>query len=440
MVLFCALVVAGHNRSSYLLADSDTAVLLHAIEQRQNPWSWFGGDWPLGNHFYRPISTLVFEFDHVFHGANAAGFGLTNAVLVALMVVALFWFLREFTDSPVYATLGALLFGFWTLDWGHRLAWMGWLLAAIGACCALLPGRGIKRPLVAALLGAYATVELVGVSLLKNRIVDWLPGRTATTMAVFCLIALAAYCRYERLSAPMLPALPPGPLDPPATKNTVLRPKTPRHAWAWAVLSLGALALALGSYEQAVMLPSVLVLAALGMRFQRYQVRWGWIGAAFAILLGYLALRSQLVPTQVSGYQAQQFRDGPGLWIDLGSYAMPGLVWIWLTLPGFHLLMLVLGSIWVGIAQSAGNAVAWCQLRLRPPFALFGLAASFVAFLPMAWLKSFDHYDAWPMALRAILAVSLVGMAAQAVASAASRPTLQAPSRLDPAPGSLPHR
>lgn len=440
MVLFCAYLVSGYNRSAYLLTDSDTAVLLNAIEQRQNPWSWFGGDWPLGNHFYRPISTLVFEFDYAVHGTNAAGFGLTNAVLAALMVLGLFWFLREFTDSPVQATLGSLLFGLWALDLGPSVSWLGWLLAILGACCVLLPGRGIKRPLAALLLGAYASVELAGVSMLKNRIIDWLPGRTATTMAVFCLLALAAYCRYERLSAPRLAGDPPGPLDPPATKNTILRANPPRHAWIWAVAALVGLALALGSYEQAVMLPGVLALAALGMRFQRYRVRWVWVGAAFAMLAGYLVLRSQLVPTQVSGYQAQQFRDGPGLWIDLGSYAMPALVWIWLTLPGFHLLMLVLGSIWIGILHSAGNAVAWMRLRFKPPFALFGLAASFVAFLPMAWLKSFDHYDAWPMAMRAILAVSVTAMAAQALASAASRPTLPAPSRRDPAPGSLPHR
>src|SRR5690349_12884450 len=43
--------------------------------------------------------------------------------------------------------------------------------------------------------------ELRGMTGLSARMIGWLPGRTASVMTVFCLIALAAYARYERTSA-----------------------------------------------------------------------------------------------------------------------------------------------------------------------------------------------------------------------------------------------
>ncbi|RYG37669.1 hypothetical protein EON81_05960, partial [bacterium] len=84
--------------SASLLQDSDTAVLLAKIRERGNPLSWFAGDWPLGNHFYRPVSTLSFELDNALYGNHAEGYGATNALLAIACIAALFWMLRELTD------------------------------------------------------------------------------------------------------------------------------------------------------------------------------------------------------------------------------------------------------------------------------------------------------------------------------------------------------
>src|SRR5687767_2966864 len=95
VLLSCVPVLLHRESSRYLLEDTDTKVLLQTIRQENAPFSWFVQDWPLRNHFYRPVSTLVFEVDSRIHGDNAAGFGLTNALLCVGCVLLLFWFLRE---------------------------------------------------------------------------------------------------------------------------------------------------------------------------------------------------------------------------------------------------------------------------------------------------------------------------------------------------------
>ncbi|MCG9894016.1 MAG: hypothetical protein MH204_00890, partial [Fimbriimonadaceae bacterium] len=107
------LIVWGHSRSAGMMDDSDTRVLLAKIREVGNPWAWFAGDWPLENHFYRPISTLFFELDNALYRDRAAGYGLTNALLVAAAVMLLYAWLRELLDSRPLASLSAALFGVW---------------------------------------------------------------------------------------------------------------------------------------------------------------------------------------------------------------------------------------------------------------------------------------------------------------------------------------
>src|SRR5947209_6221642 len=63
VILACVPILLSHVTTHQLLQDSDTAFLLKTVRERQAPLSWFTGDWPLGNHFYRPVSTLTFEMD-----------------------------------------------------------------------------------------------------------------------------------------------------------------------------------------------------------------------------------------------------------------------------------------------------------------------------------------------------------------------------------------
>jgi len=432
-----------------MLEDSDTKVLLHHIRERGDPLSWFTGDWPLGNHFYRPVSTLTFELDNALHGSNAAGYGRTNALIAILCVLLLYWFLREVTDRIEVALPGALLFALWNVDDGGWLGpiayWMGW--ASLGLM--LLPGRRWGPAVVSALTLMFLSGELHGLMPLQFRMIEWLPGRTASVMTVFALLAFASYARYERLGAASLPKPAPGPLDPPATKGTEVRGKTPRFNMGWAALSVLGLALALGSYEQAVIVPGLLVAVALSLRLQRYRVRWGWQAVFWGLLLGYLALRSQLVPSDVSGYQAQQFRSGLGVFQSLLSYLIPSAPAVWQTFQAYDIPMMLEAGGFFGLAMNfpigtvlnfatnVGTVVACRGVWLWP---LAGWSMSFVAFLPMAWLKHFDHYHYLPMAMRALFVGALIGVAGKALVSAASRPAIPAPPRHDPAPGSLPHR
>jgi hypothetical protein len=448
-VAFCCIPIFLHRSASPgLLADTDTQFLLTTIRQKNAPLSWFTGDWPLGNHFYRPVSTLAFEMDNRLYGQNAAGYGLTNCLLCIASVLLLFWLLKELTERIEIALPGAMLFAFWHVDQGPFFAQIAVWLAPLTLLLLFLPGRNWRRVLLAALVIWYLRYELTGIEQLEGRMLDWLPGRTASVMTVFALIAMAAYARFERRSAERLPVPEPGPLDPPATKSTQILGSPSKSAWIWAVVAVAATALAFGSYEQAVMLPALLFGVALCLRLQRLRVRWGWQAAFWSLLLGYLAVRHAIVPSTVSSYQAQQFRSGPGVWQSLLDYFLPAARDVWLAALTFDIPLLMesggmVGLIfafpWWSLIFVTSNVAAVIASRPVWLLPLTGWAMSCVAFLPMAWLKHFDHYDYLPMAMRALLVSALIGVAGKALVSAASRPALQAPPRLDPAPGSLPH-
>jgi hypothetical protein len=443
-LLACLPILIGFSRSSALLEDTDTAVLLAKIRERQDPLSWFGGDWPLENHFYRPISTLFFEMDNALWANNAAGYGFTNALLACLGILALFWFLRELTDRPDLATVGAVTFAAWTggglLQTGLGYAVLG--LIGLALACCLLPGRKLLPAVAAALVGVFLLAEASGIEPISGRIVHWLPGRTASVMTLFALLAMAAYARYERISArrPAASAAPSA-LDLPATKSATQRPGKVGAPWIWALSAVLFAALALGSYEQAVMLPAALLGVAILMRLQGFQPRWGWQALFWGLLVAYLAMRSALVPSEVSGYQAQQFRSGPGVWLALTDYFFPAgrdLHSIWITLD-FGLMLILIGSFWASLLHIAANITAYVQAAKRQwVWALGGWALSFGTFLPMAWLKPFEHYHFWPMALRSLFFAALLFTMLELIKRAASLPAIQAPPRSVPAPGSLP--
>lgn len=100
-------------RSNNLLLDTDTAYLLKKLTEVNNPWHWFTHDWPLGNHFYRPISTILFEFDHRLHQSSGEGFGLTQGMICCLATLSLAWLVTEFTKS-----LGQGIVAAWILLYG----------------------------------------------------------------------------------------------------------------------------------------------------------------------------------------------------------------------------------------------------------------------------------------------------------------------------------
>lgn len=418
-------IVAHRGTSASMLADSDTRVLLAKIEERGDPWSWFVGDWPLENHFFRPVSTLAFELDAWLYlrGISgpepyearlaklapqaAPGFGLTNALLAAACVLALFWLLRELLDLPWAAGLGALLFAAWHVPlpgWGvvgFLAAWLGWT-AWIGVLR--------KPPAWPSIVMANLSVLFLGWQLgptqsFSGHVVYWLPGRTASVMALFCLLALAAYARWERTTARRDPAPPPKPTEPPNTKGTAWT----RHGkWEqlWLPLSMVFAALALGSYEQAIMLPAVLLGVAVLLRTERYRPRW-WVHGGFWLLLGaYLAARTAWVPSSTSGYQDQTLRTTGSALMTAGDALFPGWGQAGLAVDALSVgsLVLITSTFWWPVLWLLANGVAWVVVwRSRWRWRVLGLhLLAVVAFLPMAWLQQvFGHYHYWSSALRA---------------------------------------
>jgi hypothetical protein len=433
-------VVSMRSSSPQLLEDSDTHVLLVKIREVQNPWHWFTHDWPLENHFYRPISTAVFEFDNWRYGDDASGYGLTNAILAALNVVLLAWFIRELTDRAWMALAGATLFAVWLGGFDLPLATLGTALAVLTLVAGVIRHGMNMKAYGWTALGWWSWSGLaLSIVPLWGRNIGWIPGRTATVMTVFTLISLAAYARFERLSAAeRTRSREFGPLDPPATRNTGVRARRPAGFWL-GVAYLGV-ALALGSYEQAVMLPAVWFGVGLTLHWSGLRVRPLAHVMPWVLLVGYLVVRRAILPPQVSGYQDQQLRFGSGVEISLLEFAFPAL-------SGYHVIgillselpfILLTGQPYALITGVAADLGAFVSVRRHWIVALAGYGMSFLAFLPMAWLNMFEHYYFWPMAMRTLLVIGLGVALASGTLSAMCRPAIQAPARSRPAPGSLP--
>src|SRR5476649_2125700 len=138
VLLACLPVYLQRATSKDLVLDSDTSVLLATIRERHAPLSWFTGDWPLNNHFYRPVSTLSFELDNWLYGSNGTGYGLTNALICIACVLLLFWFLRELTDHPILSAGGAALFAIQHVGYQRPIMsliyYLAILAAVVGMC------------------------------------------------------------------------------------------------------------------------------------------------------------------------------------------------------------------------------------------------------------------------------------------------------------------
>jgi hypothetical protein len=401
---------------------------------------WFGNDWPLENHFYRPISTLIFEFDNWRAGDSAAAFAQTNALLVALAVPLIAWLVFELFQKVPEALASAFLFVMFVL--GKTNVWISylpWLACVFGVIALCLRTENWKQIVITTLAAIGAVVFLVPPVALYERAIGWIPGRTATVMAIPALTAMASYARFERLSAGRIPVPIPGPFDPPATRSATVHHIKP--ATGWLILSIVAVALALGAYEQAVMLPGCMIGVAVCLRLQRLNVRWWAHVFPWAVLGAYLFLRHQVLPSTTSTYQNQQLRFGPGVYTSVLEYLLP-------FASGYYRILIVLSEGWIlwltavpyGVLLSIlGELSALWESRRNGLFVVTGLLLAFISFLPMAWLQPFEHYHYWPACFRAILSTGILVAMGRAFLSAVSLQGIPAPPRSSPAPGSLRH-
>ncbi len=447
--LCCIPIFLQRSSSAALLKDTDTAVLLAAIRDRHAPLSWFVSDWPLKNHFYRPLPSLAFELDNALYGHNAAGFGLTNALLCCLCVLLQFWFASEVFRSPWKGSIASAAFALWHTPYAGIVG-DGFLMLAVALLVAAQLRRWVvgeinRRSLAEALLGAlligYLAIEANGMVALGPRLIGWLPGRTASIMTLFCLGSLASFTRYLNLkgSRDELPVF--SPLTVPSTKGTTIQTPEPVRARIFYGLSVAAALLALASYEQGVMLPLCLAILPLMTKRQGTSRAMLLTIPHFGVLALMLMVRTRFVPFQVSGYQMQQFRHGPGVWLDLMTYVFPAYASLQSLLislaSGWSALLF--GSLYSGFAAVASNVATLLNAWSSRP-ALIGYWLSLVAFLPMAWLKMFEHYHYWPMALRSLFFSACLIFAFRRGFIAISPPVRQAPPRQNPSPGSLPRR
>ncbi|MBI3722252.1 MAG: hypothetical protein HY248_06830 [Fimbriimonas ginsengisoli] len=235
-----------------------------------------------------------------------------------------------------------------------------------------------------------------------------------------------------------MPPREPTATDLPATRTSGAPSQATGREWLWALLSLACLALALASYEQAVVLPVALLGVGLLFQLGGHRIRWPWHAASWALLLLYLAIRKLVLPAGVSGYQLQQFRHGVTVAWSIARYVFPASFdardLLFGGLSGALLLSLEpLRQAW---AVSA-NVVAYLQIRRRLWVGLCAYALSVGSFLPMAWLKPFEHYHYLPMAFRALFVAVLAAVCFDLSVTAVSPRARQAPPRPSPAPGSL---
>ncbi len=434
-------LICFRSSGAELLQDSDTVAILDGISARHAPLSWFSSDWPLANHFYRPIPTLLFEFDHAFYGGNANGFAWTNVLLCAFCVLSLAWLARELTDSPGFTCACTILFTLWSLDLGGYVSTpFAWLAAMSPLIGFWRHGLNIRRWIAAPFVLYFLATQIAGMFDLYGRTIGWLPGRTATTMTLFCLTAMASYARWERLGAARVP-VPLTSTDKPLASRTSSA-AAPSASWLLILVTATSALLAFASYEQAVMLPACLLAISVYFRLKNVRVRWSIPIGSWLLVPLYLILRKLCLPSDVSRYQNQQLRFGPGVLSDILKYLLPGYSEGKMAVSSifFDPLNLLNTNVLVGLATAAGALTSLYQARRHWLIVLTGLALSLLAFLPMAWLKFFGHYHYWPMALRTIFVVALGHVAWDVVSSAACRPVQQAPARPSPAPGSLPRR
>lgn len=377
-LFLCGWLLWGrHARSPRLLEDTDTIGILRGISERDNPWSWFWTDWPLQNHFYRPVSTLFFELDYRLWNGWAEGFGGTNTAILLLTLPSVYLLLRWVSGSAIASALGLALWTRW-LGWGP---WDPLPTLLLGSSLALAVAsyrrnRDAPQALLVLVVGVYLSYLVNGIEFLPSRMVYWLPGRTASVMGLFAVPALL--CGWKAVQA---------------------------CKWTWGLGAIVFLALALGSYEQAVMLvPIFLVL------------RWGFFSETpwrSSLLVGigmtalYVAVRTAFVSSAVSRYQDQQFRQGWGIALTLSDYLLPivrPVLSTWNTLStGIESLLIrdpYIGLFEIVLFFSAVYAVVRWN-KWRPILALW--LCGFLAILPMAFLKQFEHYHYLPSIFRVAL-------------------------------------
>jgi hypothetical protein len=366
----------------------DVRTILARLEQPHQPLTWFTGDWVLGNGFYRPLPSLLYELDYRLWGRDLLQYKWANGLLslaCALLLVGWVW---ELSRSRSLALMAGLVFTGWQtgllVGVSEWLLWGG-VFAAVGFGSWLVGDR--RRALILGCLVLVAGLELGFVpnqpdlhqASFTYRAMGWIPGRTATLMTLFALLSLWAYARLCW-----------------------------RGGWGWGALSLIACAGALGSYEQAVALPFLLLLSGLAIRAKGGRFAW-WLPALSLVLLElYLWFYLTTIPSQTE-YHQQRLRRWHGLGMSVSNWLLPPLPGVidQLNLVMDASLSVLLPAFWRAWLLLIAYLVVLAEVR-RQPLAWLGLVGSALAYLPLAPVIPLMHYYYLPAAFRALWMAQLL--------------------------------
>ncbi len=370
----------------------DTRIIARNLEKPHSPLQWFTGDWPLGNHFYRPIPTLAFEVDHAIWGPQIERYKISTWLFAAICPFALLWFAWELTRSLAFSVASAVLFAAWQ---SGIVQWAPWefvfnLLALLAVGLGILVdrrkwGRWIGLGCVLWLLGGELGMRLTegdfGGMSFSYRAMGWVPGRTATIMGLFALIALGSYCRFERTGR-----------------------------WSFWMIAFVSFLCALASYELAIMLPLAFVVCGFVLWKHKVRVHWWLHALPWLVAFAYAWWHHvQLPPT--SEYRLQRRRGNHSSIRDLVTWlfpAWPSLDEVLLLFSGdVGLAALILPAFWGSLIAMGVNAYGYVVARREWVIGGAALLLSVALYGPLAFQRMLTHYFYLALAMRSLFVITL---------------------------------
>ena len=268
----------------------DTRVILQRLQQPHSVWEWFVGDWVLGNGFYRPLPSMLYEWDYWLWGNRLLDWKWTNGLLATVNALVLVGAVYTLTRRQSVALIAGLAFTLRQTGFALPIPfWVGIALLIVGTAWGYLWGNWRRGVLWGAIALAF-TIDWNFVGGLPDihtqsfayRAMGWIPGRTATLMTLFALLALwgAAGCA-----------------------------RTGRARWA--ALAIGGFIGAMLCYEQFAALPLLMALAVWAVRPPRASaIRAGAVCLACLLLLApYAAFYRAHIPTQTQYHQQRVKRQ-----------------------------------------------------------------------------------------------------------------------------------
>ena len=111
----------------------DTRIILKRLQQPHSIWAWFVGDWVLGNGFYRPLPSMLYQVDYWLWGDDLLRWKWTNGLLATASALALVGLVYTLTGRRSVALAAGLAFTLWQTGFAPTIPlWVGFGALAAG--------------------------------------------------------------------------------------------------------------------------------------------------------------------------------------------------------------------------------------------------------------------------------------------------------------------